>query len=38
MRKAILWLLIALMALQGLALAEPTVDAAAPTATANASA
>ena len=38
MRKAILWLLIALMALQGLALAEPTVDAAAPIATANASA
>ena len=38
MRKAILWLLIALMALQGLALAEPTVDAATPTATANASA
>lgn len=38
MRKAILWLLIALMALQGLAHAEPTVDAAAPTATANASA
>ena len=36
MRKAILWLLIALMALQGLALAEPTVDAAAPIATANA--
>ncbi|MDO5322446.1 MAG: SH3 domain-containing protein [Clostridia bacterium] len=32
MRKAILWLLIALMALQGLALAEPTVDAAAPNA------
>ncbi|MGN0185909.1 MAG: SH3 domain-containing protein [Aristaeellaceae bacterium] len=38
MRKAILWLLIALMALQGLALAEPAVDAAATTATANASA
>ena len=36
MRKAILWLLIALMALQGLALAEPAVDAADPTATAAA--
>ena len=32
MRKAILWVLIALMALQGLALAEPAADAAAPTA------
>ena len=36
MRKAILWLLIALMALQGLALAEPAVESAAPTATAAA--
>lgn len=34
MRKAILWLLIALMALQGLALAEPAVNTASPTATA----
>lgn len=38
MRKAILWLLIALMALQGLALAEPAADAAAPTATVAAAA
>ena len=33
MRKAILWVLIALMALQGLALAETTIDPVAPTAT-----
>ena len=33
MRKAILWVLIALMALQGLALAETTIDPVANTAT-----